>query len=74
MSVGSKSYIVSYFIEPTGRSDPNGCGGGVGGPNASQLTAIYYDIYMNVAEAAGVPSPAGTSTTPEPVYKLCVNF
>lgn len=62
------TYNAYVVAQPTGRTDPQGCGGGVTQGGASQLTAVYYDLFVHVVESSGT-----TSATNETVYKLCVN-
>lgn len=71
LTLGNKSYVVSFFLRPNGRQDQVGCGSASG--NGIQLSAVYYDIFMNIAEAGGVTSTVGTSSTIETVYRLCVS-
>lgn len=53
------SYNVLAVVQPTGQSDAYACG-------LSQYRAMYYDIFLNVAEPNNV-----TSTTVETIYRLC---
>ena len=56
---GAGAYTALAVVQPTGRSDAYACG-------LSQFHALYYDIFINVAEPGGV-----TSTTTETVYRIC---
>jgi Tfp pilus assembly protein PilX len=53
------AYSVLAVVQPTGQSDAYACG-------LSQYRALYYDIFLNVAEPNGA-----TSTTVETIYRVC---
>ena len=52
-------YTAYAVVQPTGRSDTNSC-------TVSQLTAIYYDVFVHVKESNGA-----TVANTETIYKLC---
>ena len=53
------AYNVLAVVQPTGQYDLYACG-------LSQYKALYYDVFLNVAEPNGA-----TSTTVETIYRLC---
>jgi len=56
---GTLAYNVLAVVQPTGQTDAYACG-------LSQYRALYYDIFLNVAEPNGV-----TSSTVETIYRVC---